>query len=85
MFRSKVDECAPHGESVNFGIVCNGTLREDKPPSAVPGSYLTQSDTMDLSISFRKSKSPQKRRFDISIGDSKQQIDDFVGELTLPN
>ena len=32
---------------------------------------------------FRKSTPPQNRQLDISISDSKQEFDDFVGDLTF--
>ena len=34
---------------------------------------------------FRKSTLPQNRLLIVSIGNSKQQVDDFVGELTFLN
>ena len=37
------------------------------------------SDTTYSSISIRKSTPPQNRRLNISIGSSKQNVDDFVG------
>jgi len=41
------------------------------------------SDTMYLLISFRMSTPPQNRQLNILIGNSKQYVDDFVGELTF--
>jgi len=38
---------------------------------------------MYLLISFRKSTPPQNRQLNILVSDSKQKVDDFVGELTF--
>ena len=43
----------------------------------------TFSGTMYLSISFRKSTPPQERQLCIFICNSKQRVDDSVGELTF--
>ena len=52
------------------------------PSSPYPGGT-TLYDTLCLSISFRKSTPPQNRQLEFLISNSKQQVDDFVGELTL--
>ena len=41
------------------------------------------SHSMNLLIRFRKSTPPQNRQLNVLIGNSKQQVDDFVGELTF--
>ena len=41
------------------------------------------SDAMHISINFSESTLPQNRQLDIFISNSKQQVDDFVWELTL--
>ena len=51
--------------------------------SAVKAASPVLSDTMCSSIIFRKSTPPQDRQPSIYISDSKQSVDDFVGELTL--
>ena len=38
---------------------------------------------MYLLMSFRKSTPTQNRQLNISISDSEQQVDDFVGKLTF--
>ena len=38
-----------------------------------------------LRLSLKKSTLPQNRQLDISISNSKQEVDDFVGELTFEN
>ena len=50
--------------------------------NALPGPL---SDKMYLSFSFRKSTPPQNRQLIILIGNSKQQVGNFVGESTLQN
>jgi hypothetical protein len=40
---------------------------------------------MYILISFRKSTPQQNRQLNILIGNSKQQVDDLVGELTFLN
>ena len=47
--------------------------------------YPDLSHRMYSLIGFRKSTSTQNRTLDILISNSKQQIDDFVGELTFQN
>ena len=47
------------------------------------GAFL--SDTMCLSISFRKSTPPRTRQLNILTINIKQQADDFDGELTFEN
>ena len=41
------------------------------------------SNTMYLSIAFRKSTAPPKLQLDLLISNSEQKNDDFVGELTF--
>ena len=41
------------------------------------------SGIMYLLIGFRKSNPPRNRQLDILISNSKQHVDDFVGELTF--
>ena len=40
-------------------------------------------DTLYLLISSRKSTPPQSRQLNILISNSKEQVDDFAGELTF--
>ena len=47
------------------------------------GVYCILSDTMCLSISLRKSTPPPKCQLDISISNSKQYVNDFVGDFDL--
>ena len=47
------------------------------------GGVAPVSDTLYSSISFRKSIPPQNRQLNVPISDSKQQVDDFVGDLTF--
>ena len=44
---------------------------------------MISSDTLYLSVSFRESTPPQNRQLNISISDSEEQVDDFLGELTF--
>ena len=41
------------------------------------------SDTMYLSMSFRKSTPPENRQLNVSISNSKQLVDDCVGKVTF--
>ena len=41
------------------------------------------SDIIHFLICFRKSTLPQKRQFDVLIGNSKQFVGEFVGRLAL--
>jgi len=50
-------------------------LRTGALPSLSHGMYLL--------LSFRRSPPPQNRKLDILISDSKQKVDDFMGELTF--
>ena len=61
------------------GVVDPGQSLENK--TLFPSS----SDRKYLLISFRKSTPPQNRQLNILIGNSKQQVVDFVGELTFEN
>ena len=43
-------------------------------------------EALDVSVfidEFEKVNSPKNRQLDILIGNSEQQVDDFMGELTL--
>ena len=42
-------------------------------------------DTMYLLLSVRESTAPQNRQLEISTSNSKQKVDDFLGELTFKN
>ena len=49
-------------------------------PGRCPGNL---SDTMYLLIGVRKATPPENRQLDILVSRSKEQVDDFVGVLTL--
>ena len=69
------------GTSVRHG---HGVQVRLNPETLNPKNYpLTLSHRMYLLISFTESTPPQNRQLNILISNSKQPVDDFVGELTF--
>ena len=87
----------PHGDATCVTIVGKGEkvlnqLQNSKQELIASRTALLQqnctlkvllSHTMYSLISFRKSTPPQNRQFNLSISNSKQQVDDLVGGLTF--
>ena len=46
------------------------------------GASRQKHDHLKHQVNFRKSTPPQKRQLIVLIGNGKQQVDDFVAELT---
>ena len=70
-----------------FSVCSGSTPKPERSNGSAIQSTATRgtqlSDTMHLSISFRKSNPPQNRQLDSLISINRQQVDGFVEELTF--
>ena len=83
MFKDKLTDCWGGWLLQNHFKDTLGEVKSVKPRDRPPSHATCLSDTMHLSISFRKLTPPQNRHIDVWISNSEQQVGDFVGELSF--